>query len=288
MTNKMTNIKIALCQMNVVDDKDKNIKKAIKMVKNSKRENADIAILPEMFNCPYENEKFVEYAEYRENSYTLKKISDIAKDEDIHILAGSIPEKVLDKTSNADNIYNTAFLFDNKGNELGYHRKMHLFDIDVKDKIYFKESDTLTSGNKVTVIDTKSKIGKIGIGICYDIRFPELSRLMALEGANILIFPGAFNLTTGPAHWEVLFRTRALDNQVFTIGVSPALEKQANYNAYGHSIVANPWGDIIAEGSYDEELIIAEIDLKKIDTVREELPLLKNRRTDLYTLKYNK
>jgi len=274
--------------MNVVDNKDENIKKSIQMIKKAKKKDADIAILPEMFNCPYENEKFVEYAEYRQNSHTLKSIANIAKNENIFILAGSIPEKKLDKDTATENIYNTSFLFNNNGKILGYHRKMHLFDIDVKDKIYFKESDTLTAGNKVTVIDTKSKIGKLGIGICYDIRFPELSRLMALKGADVLIFPGAFNLTTGPAHWELLFRTRAIDNQVFTIGVSPTLDKEANYNAFGHSIIANPWGEIVAESGYGEELIIAEIDLGEIATTREELPLLKNRRTDLYTLKYNK
>ena len=298
----MTTLKIALCQMNVVDNKKENIEKAISMIKKAKKEEVDIAILPEMFNCPYENEKFLEYAECREDSYTLKSIAKIAKNENIYILAGSIPEKEQNKDiikdinkeqnknnlKNTENIYNTSFLFNNNGEIIGFHRKTHLFDIDVKDKIYFKESDTLTPGNKLTVVDTKSKIGKIGIAICYDIRFPELSRLMTIEGANILIFPGAFNLTTGPAHWELLFRTRALDNQVFTIGVSPALDKEANYNAYGHSIIANPWGDIIAKGSYKEELIIAEIDLDEISTIREELPIIKNRRTDLYSLKYNK
>jgi len=271
--------------MNVVDNKGKNIAKAINMIKKAKKKYADIAILPEMFNCPYENEKFIEYAEYMEDSYTLNSIAKIAKEENIHILAGSIPEKELDEITNTENIYNTSFLFDNKGKILGYHRKMHLFDIDVKDKIYFKESDTLSHGNKVTVIDTKSKIGKIGIAICYDIRFPELSRLMAIKGANILIFPGAFNLTTGPAHWELLFRTRSIDNQVFTIGVSPSLDTEANYNAFGHSIIANPWGEIVAEGGYDEELIVAEIDLEEIAKIREELPLLKNRRTEIYELK---
>lgn len=302
----MKKIKIALCQMNVVDDKEKNIQKAIKMIKEAKKENSDIAILPEMFNCPYENEKFIEYAEYREDSHTLKSMSSIAKNENIYVLAGSIPEKetinhnnqintnnidninTVDNINNIDNIYNTSFLFDNDGKMLGYHRKMHLFDIDVKDKIYFKESDTLNPGNNVTVIDTKSKIGKIGIGICYDIRFPELARLMALEGANILIFPGAFNLTTGPAHWELLFRTRALDNQVFTVGISPSLDKKANYNAYGHSIISNPWGSVVTKGNYDEELIIGEIELEEVVKIREELPLLKNRRTDIYTLKYVK
>ncbi|MCL2688186.1 MAG: carbon-nitrogen hydrolase family protein [Methanobrevibacter sp.] len=288
----MQNLKIALCQMNVVDDKEKNIEKAINMIKESKKEDADIAILPEMFNCPYENDKFVEYGECLEDSYTLKSIAKIAKEENIYVLIGSIPEKEIitnkNKLEKTENIYNTSFLVDNNGKILGYHRKMHLFDIDVKDKIYFKESDTLTQGNELTVIDTKSKIGKIGIAICYDIRFPEVSRLMALKGAKILIFPGAFNLVTGPAHWELLFRTRALDNQVFTIGVSPALDREANYNAYGHSLIVNPWGEIVVECGYDEELIVAEIDLDEIATVREELPLLKNRRIDLYSLKYKK
>ena len=298
----MKKIKIALCQMDVVDNKEKNIKKAVAMISKSRKKGADLAILPEMFNCPYENEKFIEYSELAEDSYTLKSISSIAKDENIHVLAGSIPEKVIAKEKEnkplinpekiakenknrlSEHIYNTSFLFDDNGKILGYHRKMHLFDID-KDKVYFKESDTLKSGNEITVIDTK--FGKIGIAICYDIRFPELSRLMALKGAEILIFPGAFNLTTGPAHWKLLFQSRALDNQVFTIGVSPALDEKANYNAYGHSIIANPWGEVVAECASKEELIMAEINLEEIATIREELPLLKNRRTDLYTLKYN-
>ncbi len=277
-------LKIALCQMNVIDNKEKNITKAISMIKNAKKEGADIAILPEMFNCPYDNEKFKEYAEFVEDSYTLKSIADISKNNNIYVLAGSIPEKKIINETNEEKIYNTSFLFNDNGKILGYHRKMHLFDIDVKDKIYFKESDTLDHGDKVTVIDTESKIGKIGIGICYDIRFLELSRIMALEGAKILIYPGAFNLTTGPAHWELLFKSRALDNQVFTIGVSPCLNEFNNYHAYGHSIVCNPWGEVIKEGSYEEELLIVDIDLDEIDNTREEIPILKNRREDIYKL----
>ncbi|KZX15312.1 2-oxoglutaramate amidase [Methanobrevibacter cuticularis] len=277
------NLKIALCQMEVVDNKKKNLKKAKEMIIRGKEKGAEIAILPEMFNCPYENEKFVEYAEERENSETLNNIAKIAKESNIYILAGSIPEKEsknIHKNLTADRIYNTSFLFNNDGEILDSHRKVHLFDIDIKDKIYFKESDTLTSGEEFTVIDTK--FGKIGIGICYDIRFPELSRIMALKGADLLIFPGAFNLTTGPAHWELLFRSRALDNQVFTIGVSPSLNEFTSYNAYGHSIVCNPWGEVLNKASYEEELLIAEIDLEEIAGVREELPVLKNRRSDLY------
>ena len=278
----MNSIKIALCQMNVVDNKEKNIEKAIQMIKESKKQGANLAVLPEMFNCPYENEKFIEYAEILESSITLKEIANIAKEENIHVLAGSIPELERDDGKDTESIYNTAVFFDNTGKSLGKHRKMHLFDIDVKGEIYFKESDTLSSGNDFTIIETE--LASFGIGICYDIRFVELSRIMALNGAEILIFPGAFNLTTGPAHWELLFRSRALDNQVYAIGVAPALDKDASYNSYGHSIAVNPWGEVIEELDYNEELKIVEIDLDEIKRIREEIPVLKNRRTDLYEI----
>lgn len=276
----MNNIKIALCQMNVIDNKEENLKKAISMIKTASKKDADLIILPEMFNCPYENEKFIEYSEKAENSYTLNLISEIASEEKKYIIAGSIPEK--EATSTSERIYNTSFMFNPNGEIIAKHRKMHLFDIDVKGKIYFKESDTLTAGNQITIAETS--FGKIGIGICYDIRFPELARLMTLEGADILCYPGAFNLTTGPAHWEMLFKARACDNQVFAIGVAPALDKNANYNSYGHSLIVNPWGEILSSASFEEELIISEIDLDEIKKVREELPLLKNRRKDIYNL----
>jgi predicted amidohydrolase len=285
----MEKMKVALCQMNVVEDKEKNIQKAIAMISTARKKGADLAILPEMFNCPYENEKFLEYSEDRDDSYTLNSISSIAKEKNIHVLAGSIPEKVI-ANENGDkaqeNIYNTSFLFDDKGNIIGFHRKMHLFDIDIKDKVCFNESDTLKAGNKVTVIDTI--FGKIGIGICFDIRFGELSRLMVLQGAKLLIFPGAFNLATGPDHWKLLFQARAIDNQVFTIGVSSAHKKDSSYESYGHSIVCNPWGTVLTEAKYDEELIITEIDLSSIAKIREDLPIFSNRRSDIYELKLKK
>ena len=276
----MNKIKIALCQMNVVDNKDENIKKATQMIKTSKKEGADLAILPEMFNCPYENEKFIEYGERLDKSKTLEEISKTAKEEDIYVLAGSIPE--LEEMENKKKLYNTSVFLNNKGEIIGKHRKVHLFDIDVKDKICFKESDTLSPGNDMTIV--KTPFANIGIGICYDIRFVELSRIMALNGAEILIFPGAFNLTTGPAHWNILFKSRALDNQVFAIGVAPALDKDASYNSYGHSIAVNPWGEVIEQLDYEEGLKIVEIDLDEIKKVREEIPVLKNRRTDLYEI----
>ena len=273
----MTKIKLALCQMNVIDDKEENIIRATAMIKEAANKDSDFIVLPEMFNCPYSNEKFIEYAEEETESLTLSRISKLAGEHEVYILAGSIPEKENER------LYNTSYLFDRTGSIIAKHRKMHLFDIDVKGKIYFKESDVLTAGNEFSLAQTE--FGKIGIGICYDIRFPELARIMVENGALILFYPGAFNLTTGPAHWELLFKARALDNQVYCVGVAPALNEDASYHSYGHSIITNPWGDVIAEAGKKEELIIKEIDLSEIKKIREELPLLKNKREDLYEIK---
>lgn len=270
----MVKMKLALCQMNVIDDKKANLDKAGSMIARSVEKNADFIILPEMFNCPYSNDKFIEYGEKEKKSITLKRISKLAKESEVYILAGSIPER------QEDRLYNTSYLFDRNGEIIAKHRKMHLFDIDVKDKIAFKESDVLTAGDDFTVVDTE--FGKIGIGICYDVRFVELARIMAENGASILFYPGAFNQTTGPAHWELLFRSRALDNQVFCVGVAPALNTDASYHSYGHSIVTNPWGEVLHQADYKEELIVCEIDLSEIKKVREEIPVLKNKRKDLY------
>lgn len=270
----MTKIKIALCQMNVIDDKMANLQTAEAMILQSVAEDIDFIILPEMFNCPYSNDKFIEYCEYEHESETLKHISKLAKKHNVHILAGSIPERDDDK------LYNTSYLFDRTGSVIAKHRKMHLFDIDVEDKITFKESNVLTAGDSVTIADTE--FGKIGIGICYDVRFVELARIMIENGALILFYPGAFNQTTGPAHWELLFRSRALDNQVFCVGVAPALNEDASYHSYGHSIVTNPWGEVITQADEKENLILCEIDLDEIKKVRKELPILKNKREDLY------
>jgi len=279
--------------MNVVDNKDKNIEKALEMIRLAKEKDVDLAILPEMFNSPYENIKFLENAESKEESETLTAIANISKELEIHVLAGSIPEKVvaikkeiIEPTEHSnlsdETVYNTSFLFSHNGEIIGFHRKMHLFDVDIDDNIQFKESDTLSAGSEITIL--KTEVCKIGVGVCYDVRFPELSRIMALKEAKILIFPGAFNLTTGLAHWELLFRARALDNQVFTVGVAPALNKDNSYLSYGHSIVCNPWGEVIAQAGFDEELIVVDIDLDEIEKVQKQIPVSQGRRTDVYQL----
>lgn len=271
----MNKLKIGLIQMKVEEDKKQNLLKASKLVSEISLEKPDIVILPEMFSCPYNSCNFPLYAE-EEGDYSFNFLSNIAKTNNIYLIAGSIPEKEGDK------IYNTSYVFNRQGDKIGKHRKIHLFDIDIKNKQKFKESDTLSAGNEVTVFDTE--FGKIGLCICYDFRFPELARLMVNKGAKAIIVPASFNMTTGPAHWHIMFRSRALDNQVYTIGCSPSRDYNSSYISYGHSLIVSPFGEILCELDEKENLITYSIDLDYIDQVREELPLLHHRRNDLYEL----
>jgi predicted amidohydrolase len=267
--------KLAICQLKVIDDKKANVNQALEMIKISAENNTDIIVLPEMFNCPYDNTKFKEYAEIKEKSETLKAISKAARDNNVLIVAGSIPELYNNK------IYNSCFIFNNCGEILGEYRKMHLFDIDTPE-IKFKESDILSAGNQISVFETE--FTKIGVAICYDMRFPELLRIMALKGAELIIVPGAFNMTTGPAHWELLIRGRALDNQLFVAAASSARNEDLSYIAYGHSMITGPWGDILVKADKNEEIIYADINLDDLKKTRRELPILKNRRDDIYCI----
>jgi predicted amidohydrolase len=266
--------KLAVCQMNVVDNKETNVKKAVDMIESAARNDADLILLPEMFNCPYDNSKFREYAESAEDSATLEMISETARNSGVYVVAGSIPE--LDDGK----LYNSSFIFNRDGEVMDVHRKMHLFDIHVPGEISFRESETLTAGDKVTVVETD--LCRIGVVICYDIRFPELSRLMVDKGVELILVPGAFNMTTGPAHWETLMRVRAVDNQVYLAAASPARNHELSYIAYGHSMVVDPWGEVLSQVGASEEIIYAEMNSSRIIDVRNQLPLLENRRKDIY------
>lgn len=272
----MKKFKIGLCQIQVEENKDVNIKKAERFIREAAENGSQLVVLPEMFNCPYENKYFPLFAEEYPGE-TTTVLAKLAKELGIYIVGGSIPEK------DQDVIYNTSYIFDRRGSCIGRHRKMHLFDIDVKGGIRFKESDSLGYGEDVTVIDTE--YCKIGVAICYDMRFPELMRLMTLEGAQVILVPAAFNMTTGPAHWELLLRARALDNQVYFVAASPSRNMQASYHAYGHSSIVNPWGEVISEADERECIIYGEVDLQMVEKIRKELPLLKHRRADLYELR---
>jgi len=268
--------RLAICQMKTGDDKESNVSRAVEMIKRAAENKAEMVVLPEMFNCPYNSSKFPEYCEAEGNSLTLSAISENARKLGLYIVAGSIPE------TDSGRIYNSSYIFGRRGELIGKHRKMHLFDVDIPGKITFKESKTLTAGEQVTVVDTE--LCRVGVAVCYDIRFPELARLMALKGAQLIALPAAFNMTTGPAHWELLMRARAVDNQVYVAAASPARDEKAAYVAYGNSMVADPWGSVIARAGGGEEIVYADIDIARVDKIREELPLLKHRRTDVYSV----
>ncbi|MCT4632398.1 MAG: carbon-nitrogen hydrolase family protein [Firmicutes bacterium] len=271
----MKNLKIALIQMDVVKDKNENLKNARKLIDRASNQGAELVVLPEIFNGPYNMKLFKDYSEgYPGPSTTM--LANAAKENGITLVGGSITERDRDK------LYNTSYIFGPDGNLLGKHRKVHLFDVDIKGKITFKESDVFTPGDDITVIDTV--FGRIGVCICYDIRFPELARLMAMRGAEVIIVPAAFNTTTGPAHWHTTTRQRAVDNQVYYGICSPARSKGKGYKSYGHTMIVDPWGEVIAEADIDEEIIFGEVDFKEIHRIRQELPLLNHLRDDIYEI----
>ena len=240
---------------------------------------ADVIALPEMFACPYAVGNFPVYAQ-EERGPLWQTCRETARRLHVYLSAGTMPERDL-----SGKIYNTAYVFDRQGNPIGKHRKMHLFDIAVEGGQHFQESATLSAGDQVTVFDTE--FGRFGLCICYDFRFPELGRLMALEGAQVILVPAAFNMTTGPAHWELMFRSQAVNNQVFAVGTATARDESGDYVSWGHSIVADPWGSVAAQMDEKAGIQVTDIDLDKVTAVREQLPLLKHRRTDIYTLKKN-
>lgn len=273
----MKEFKIASCQMDVVDDKNRNINHAIELIETASKNNADLVTLPEMFNTPYANEKFIENAESEENSPTLNAMCEVAIQEDIYLQCGSIAE------SEDDNIYNTAYLISPDGEIIAKHRKMHLFDIDC-DSMKFTESDTLSAGDNITTV--KTPLGRISLAICYDVRFNQMWTLMNENKTDIVLLPGAFNKTTGPLHWETLLRARAIDNQFFVVATSPSQIENPYYIAWGHSMIVDPWGNILANAAIKEEIIYSVLNPDLMTSVRQQIPILENKRDDIYQTGY--
>jgi omega-amidase len=194
-----------------------------------------------------------------------------------YLIGGSIPEFVPD----TQKYYNTSLVFSPAGKLIATHRKTHLFDIDIPGKITFKESDVLSPGNKVTIFELP-EYGKVGLAICYDVRFPELATIAARKGAFLLVYPGAFNTTTGPMHWSLQGRARAMDNQVYVALCSPARDMSAGYHAWGHTMAINPNAEVMSEADEKETTIYADLNGAKIEETRNGIPLYSQRRFDVY------
>lgn len=282
-------VKVALCQLAVSKDKVANIAHAKRTLEEASQGGAQLVVLPECWNSPYSTASFPVYAEAvpelgashadASQSPSSVMLMQVALNKKLWLVGGSIPER-----GPGGRLYNTCLVINPNGQVVGKHRKVHLFDIDVPGKITFKESDSLTAGDGVTVVETP--FGGIGVGICYDIRFPELAILMRQRGATLLIYPGAFNMVTGPAHWELLQRARAVDNQLFCLTCSPARvdDKAGGYVAWGHSSVITPWGDVLQKAGPGEEIVHAELDMGQVQTMRDNIPCWKQKRDDLYVV----
>ncbi|KAF8835439.1 carbon-nitrogen hydrolase [Paxillus ammoniavirescens] len=271
--------------------KEANLKHARDMIDqaaNAPNREPNLIVLPECFNSPYGHVHFPVYAETigytpgqeynieKSMSQSVRMLSEAASHHRVWLIGGSIPERDI-----ADGkIYNTCTVFSPEGKLVAIHRKVHLFDIDIPGKIKFKESETLTGGSSSTFFDTG--FARIGLGICYDVRFPELAMIAARKGCHVLIYPGAFNTTTGPLHWELLQRARAVDNQVFFSMCSPARDPKAGYQAYGHSMVVDPFGEVLGEAKDQEEIVHFTIDPQLLHAARAGIPVTTQRRFDIY------
>jgi len=262
---------MAICQNKPVYDKNKNIDNAFKMIKKASDNKAGLVVLPEIFYYPYEIKKLKAIAD--DNTALLKKFCGTAKDLSIFICTGSMAVKDKDK------IFNRAYLINPEGKIVLVHDKCHLFNVDLP-HLTVLESEIFSKGSDINIVETE--LGKIGMLICYDIRFPEIARKLALKGAEIILVPAAFNNITGPAHWEIMFRARAVENQIYIAAASPARNSKTGYKAYGHSMIIDPWGKILSEAKTGEKIIYADLDPDILIEKRKILPLLRDRREEIY------
>jgi omega-amidase len=274
-------LKIALLQLKSSSKKSDNLSQAKSKILEASSSGAELVVLPECFQSPYAIDSFAEYAEdisqKSDSSVSYKMLSESAKEAQVYLVGGSIPER--DPVT--QKLYNTCVVFNPQGTEIAIHRKIHLFDIDVPGKITFKESAVLSPGSSMTHFEMEW--GKIGLGICYDLRFPELALLAARqEGVLAMIYPGAFNMTTGPLHWELLLRSRALDNQIYVAGCAPARDTTASYVAWGHSTLVDPMGQVIGKTDESESIVYGVLDGDFIAETRSSIPTSTQRRFDLY------
>lgn len=316
-------VKIACIQLLSGKDKSSNLLRAREKVLEAAQNKANIVVLPECFNSPYGCEFFDKYAEpipsrkERENSANLDEekypsfsaIRKMAIDAKVFLVAGSIPErstsppsgkietsdpnqaqvkktkeKAKEDHTGKQYLYNTSLTFNPEGSLIGLHRKIHLFDIDIPGKITFIESSVLSPGHTPTIINIPP-YGDIGVQICYDVRFPELTTIYARKGAFATVIPGAFNLTTGPLHWELLARGRANDNQVYVAMCSPARTGPDvdGYKAWGESMLVDPMGKVLDKASGgDEGIVYAELKPEEIVSARAGIPVTLQRRWDVY------
>ena len=251
-------------------DKDANFRTAERLVRMAAEEGAALIVLPEVFF--WRGARSEEHAAAEPiPGPTTERLAALAHDLGVHLVGGSI----LERPPSGPKVFNTCVVFDPSGQLIGRYRKAHLFDVDIPGHVSIRESDTRLRGSEAVVVPTD--LAALGLSVCYDLRFPELFRRLMLGGAQVICLPSAFTFPTGAAHWEVLLRARAIENQVYVIAPNQFGRSPSGVNDYGHSAIVDPWGTVSACAANTETVVSAAIDLEYLDRVRRELPCLEHR-----------
>ncbi|KAJ6638192.1 Omega-amidase NIT2 [Pseudolycoriella hygida] len=278
LLDNLTDFGIALVQMNVTHDKEHNITHAIRLIRTAvQKYNPKIVVLPENFTFLYDKYNFDKYAEVIPLGETYVALSNIAKELRIYLVGGSIIER---DDRNKNILYNTTMVFNPSGTMIAKHRKIHLSDMELDRDFNIRESDILKRGTTLTMFDVEG--WKIGLGIGYDMSFTEMATLYRKNGVDLLIYPSAYPARLGLLHWDHLNRARAIDNQVFVVGVSPARDDTTDLMYYGHSMVVDPRGRVLVRAGDKEEIIYTDLEFMDVDKYRTQIKLFPHKRTDIY------
>ncbi|HYJ20860.1 MAG TPA: carbon-nitrogen hydrolase family protein [Solirubrobacterales bacterium] len=266
-------MRAAAVQLNSNADKARNLAAAERLVRAAAADGADLVVLPEKWNLLAGGEELVAGAESLAGP-SLSAARAWARELEIHLVAGSVAER-----GEGEKVANTSVLIGPDGEDLAVYRKIHMFDVDAGG-VSYRESEHEQPGSEVVT----GPIGELiaGLSVCYDLRFPELFRILALRGARILTVPSAFTTATGRDHWEVLLRARAIENQAFVLAPNQVGAAAPHFDSFGHSAIVDPWGKLLALAPDEECFVAAELDLTAQEQVRESLPSLANRRPRTY------
>lgn len=261
----------AAVQMTSTDDIDNNLANAQRLIRQAAARNASLVVLPELFTVLGSPEAITAGAQSVPGPAS-QMLAGLAQELQVTLVGGSLAER----REGHERISNSSLLFGPTGEQLGCYRKIHLFDINLPDRVSFCESSFVEPGQDIVVSDTPA--GRIGQATCYDLRFPELFRALVERGAEVIVVPSAFTQTTGRDHWEVLLRARAIENQVFIIAANQSGNHTPDLCSYGHSMIIDPWGTVLSAAEDGETVITAELDFDQQQEIRTTLPALQHRR----------
>jgi predicted amidohydrolase len=267
-------MRVAAVQLNSTDDYNRNFEVAQRLVREAAADGAELVVLPEKWTALGPSEVLQSAAQPLAGP-ALSAAAGWAQELGIHLVAGSVPERVEGRPK----LFNTSVLIGPNGGYLAVYRKIHMFDVDVEG-IAYRESELEEPGEEIVVADAGGV--SVGLTVCYDLRFPELYRILALKNARVITVPSAFTERTGRDHWEVLLRARAIENQVFVVAAGQIGEAPPHYKSFGRSMIVDPWGVVLAQAPDTECYVSADLDLSIQEEMRQSLPSLRNRRAGAY------